>query len=556
MGARPSCMGRHDGAMWWHETTIYQVYPRSYADSDADGIGDLRGVIDRLEHIADLGVGTLWLSPFFPSPQEDFGYDITDYTSVSPEYGTLDTAEELIERAHGLGLKVMFDMVLNHTSDQHPWFLRSKGSRDNPKSDWYIWADGQGRNGRKPPNNWRSAMEVSSAWQWSPERGQFYMATFLPFQPDLNYRNPEVKAAMFDAVRFWLERGVDGFRLDIFGQIMKDPQMRDNPFAPHVATGYPRGWRRDHTENTTDNIAFAQELHAVCAEYGDPDRILLGEVFGSPEVLREYHAGGEGLDLVFLFDFLTYKYDAKWFADTIARFEQAFPAPMQPTYVLENHDRSRTLDRVGGDRAKAAVLAVILLTVRGVPTLYMGQEIGMSNTYIPLDRALDPVASRFFKWIPEVANRRLAERLNRDEVRTPMQWDDTPHAGFCPAPVRPWLPVNPDYPSVNVAVERSRPDSLLNLYRSLLHLRRDTPALHRGSLELIAHLPEGVLGFRRTDPESPSQCAVFANLGSAPATVRAVSSKTLFATVGATCSDGTITLPADSAIVVQREAPV
>ena len=556
MGARPSCMGRHDGAMWWHETTIYQVYPRSYADSDADGIGDLRGVIDRLEHIADLGVGTLWLSPFFPSPQEDFGYDITDYTSVSPEYGTLDTAEELIERAHGLGLKVMFDMVLNHTSDQHPWFLRSKGSRDNPKSDWYIWADGQGRNGRKPPNNWRSAMEVSSAWQWSPERGQFYMATFLPFQPDLNYRNPEVKAAMFDAVRFWLERGVDGFRLDIFGQIMKDPQMRDNPFAPHVATGYPRGWRRDHTENTTDNIAFAQELHAVCAEYGDPDRILLGEVFGSPEVLREYHAGGEGLDLVFLFDFLTYKYDATWFADTIARFEQAFPAPMQPTYVLENHDRSRTLDRVGGDRAKAAVLAVILLTVRGVPTLYMGQEIGMSNTYIPLDRALDPVASRFFKWIPEVANRRLAERLNRDEVRTPMQWDDTPHAGFCPAPVRPWLPVNPDYPSVNVAVERSRPDSLLNLYRSLLHLRRDTPALHRGSLELIAHLPEGVLGFRRTDPESPSQCAVFANLGSAPATVRAVSSKTLFATVGATCSDGTITLPADSAIVVQREAPV
>ncbi len=542
--------------MWWHETTIYQVYPRSYADSDADGIGDLRGVIDRLEHIADLGVGTLWLSPFFPSPQEDFGYDITDYTSVSPEYGTLDTAEELIERAHGLGLKVMFDMVLNHTSDQHPWFLRSKGSRDNPKSDWYIWADGQGRHGRKPPNNWRSAMEVSSAWQWSPERGQFYMATFLPFQPDLNYRNPEVKAAMFDAVRFWLERGVDGFRLDIFGQIMKDPQMRDNPFAPHVATGYPRGWRRDHTENTTDNIAFAQELHAVCAEYGDPDRILLGEVFGSPEVLREYHAGGEGLDLVFLFDFLTYKYDAKWFADTIARFEQAFPAPMQPTYVLENHDRSRTLDRVGGDRAKAAVLAVVLLTVRGVPTLYMGQEIGMSNTYIPLDRALDPVASRFFKWIPEVANRRLAERLNRDEVRTPMQWDDTPNAGFCPAPVRPWLPVNPDYPSVNVAVERSRPDSLLNLYRSLLHLRRDTPALHRGSLELIAHLPEGVLGFRRTDPESPSQCAVFANLGSAPATVRAVSSKTLFATVGATCSDGTITLPADSAIVVQREAPV
>lgn len=542
-----------DGGMWWHETSIYQVYPRSYSDSDGDGIGDLRGIIDRLDHIADLGVGTLWLSPFFPSPQEDFGYDITDYTGVSPEYGTMDTAQELIDRAHALGLRVMFDMVLNHTSDQHPWFLRSKGSRDNPKSDWYIWADGRGRNGRKPPNNWRSAMEVSSAWQWSPERGQFYMATFLPFQPDLNYRNPEVKEAMFDAVRFWLDRGVDGFRLDIFGQIMKDPQMRDNPLAPHVNTGYPRGWRRDHTENTADNIAFAQELHAVCAEYGDPDRILLGEVFGPAEVLREYHADGKGLDLVFLFDFLTYTYEAQWFADTIGRFEKAFPAPMQPTYVLENHDRSRTLDRVGGDRAKAAVLAVILLTVRGVPTLYMGQEIGMSNTYIPLDRALDPVASRFFKWIPEVANRRLPERLNRDEVRTPMQWDDTPNAGFCPEGVRPWLPVNSDFPTVNVSVERSRPDSLLTLYRTLLHLRRDTPELHRGSLELITGLPPDVLGYRRTDADTHSQCAVFANLGAAPASVRAVGAATLLSTNGAGCVDGTVTLPPDSAIIVRRD---
>lgn len=194
---------------WWQQTTIYQVYPRSFADSDGDGIGDLRGVIDHLDHIAELGVETLWVSPFFTSPQADFGYDITDYTDVAPEYGTVATAVELIDAAHQRGLKVMFDMVMNHTSDQHPWFLRSKGSRSNPKSDWYIWADGRGRDGRKPPNNWKSAMEITSAWQWSPERGQFYMATFLPFQPDLNYRNPEVKQAMFDSVRFWLDRGVD-----------------------------------------------------------------------------------------------------------------------------------------------------------------------------------------------------------------------------------------------------------------------------------------------------------------------------------------------------------
>ena len=544
------------GAMvWWHETTIYQIYPRSFADSDADGIGDLRGIIDRLDHLVDLGVGTVWVSPFFPSPQEDFGYDVTDYTGVAPEYGSLDTAVELIDAAHDRGLHVMFDLVLNHTSDQHPWFLRSKGSRDNPKSDWYLWADGRGRDGRKPPNNWRSALEVNSAWQWSEERGQFYLATFLPFQPDLNWRNPEVKAAMFDAVRFWLDRRVDGFRLDIFGQIMKDPQLRDNPFAPHMATGFPRGWRREHTENTPDNIVLAQELHAVCAEYSDPDRILLGEVFGPPDVLREYNAGGRGLDLVFLFDFLLYEYDAQWFEDTIRRFEDSFPAPMQPTYVLENHDRSRSLDRVGGDRRKAAVLAVILLTVRGVPTVYMGQEIGMGNTYLPLDRALDPVASTYFRWIPEVANRRLGERLNRDEVRTPMQWDGSANAGFTPAGIRPWLPVNPDYPQVNVAVEAGDPESLLELYRRLFAVRRAHPALHRGSLHLISGLPADVLGYRRTDPETGQQCAVFANLGRTERQVRAVSSESVVGTGGATCADGTIHLPPDSAIVVVRQRP-
>ena len=539
---------------WWHGTSVYQVYPRSFADSDGDGIGDLRGIIDRLDHIVDLGVQTIWVSPFFPSPQEDFGYDITDYTGVSQEYGELSDAEELIGTAHDRGLRVMFDLVLNHTSDQHPWFLRSKGSRDNPKADWYIWSDGRGRDGRRPPNNWRSALEVNSAWQWCPERGQFYMATFLPFQPDLNYRNPEVKEAMFATVRFWLERGVDGFRLDIFGQVMKDPGLRDNPFGPHMATGFPRAWRRQFTENTADNIEFAKELHAVCAEYGD--RILLGEVFGAPEVLREYHADGTDLDLVFLFDFLLHRYDATWFADTIRRFEEAFPPPMQPTYVLENHDRSRTMDRVGGDPAKAAVLAVILLSVRGVPTVYMGQEIGMSNTYIPLDDALDPVASRFFRRLPEFVNRRLRERLNRDEVRTPMQWDDGPNAGFCPPGVRPWLPVNPDYPTVNVAAQAGDPESLLALYQELFEQRRRSAALSHGTLDLIDGLPSGVLGFRRTDAATGEQCATFANLGPKPQEVRAVRTELLVGCGRASVDRGTVILPPDSAAIVRATPPV
>ena len=543
---------------WWHGTSIYQVYPRSFADSDADGIGDLAGVIERLNYIADLGVETVWVSPFFNSPQEDFGYDVTDYTDVAPEYGSVAVAEELIEQVHRRGMKIMFDLVLNHTSDQHPWFLRSKGSRDNPKSDWYIWADGRGRDGRRPPNNWRSALEIDSAWQWSAERDQFYMATFLPFQPDLNWRNPEVREAMFAAVRFWLDRSVDGFRLDIFGQIMKDPELRDNPFAPRKSTGYPRLWRRDNTEDTPDNISLAQDLYAVCAEYGEPERILLGEVFGSPEVLREYHADGAGLDLVFLFDFLLYTYDAQWFRDTIARFESAFPAPMQPTYVLENHDRSRSIDRVGGDLAKAKVLAVIQLTVRGVPTLYMGQELGMSNTYLPMAGALDPVAARFARWVPEALNRRMAERLNRDEVRTPMQWDASANAGFCPESVRPWLPVNPDHSFVNVADEEDDPDSLLSLYRHLFALRRSSPSLRIGSLDLIAGLPDDVLGFRRSDSgagDAVDQTAVFANFGSRAVEVRAVSAELLLECGGATCAGGTIGLPPDSAIIVRRTRP-
>jgi alpha-glucosidase len=512
---------------WWQGVSIYQVYPRSYQDSDGDGIGDLAGIIERLDYIADLGVDVVWVSPFFASPQQDFGYDITDYLSVAPEYGQLEQAEQLIDQAHERGLKVMFDLVLNHTSDQHPWFLRSRGSRSNPKSDWYIWADGRGRGRRKPPNNWKSAMEVKSAWQYSQDRGQWYLATFLPFQPDLNWRNPAVREAMLNAVRFWLDRGVDGFRLDIFGQIMKDPKFRNNPMQLSMNSGIPRVWDRKYNENTDDNFQLAKDLQAVCGEYDNPKRILLGEVFGSPSVLRKYLGDQDesGLDLVFLFDFLTYRYDPEWFSETIAKFEASFPAPMVPTYVLENHDRSRSIDRVDGDIAKAKVLATILLTLRGVPTIYMGQEIGMSNTHMPVRDALDPVAATFFSWIPEPIFQRLPERLNRDEMRTPMQWQATKNAGFCPPDVRPWLRVNPNHVSVNVTTQDQDQDSILNLYRRLLQLRKDHDILRTGQLELFENLPPKIFGFRRSSAEqSPTavpmgatDCLeVYANLSDEP----------------------------------------
>lgn len=541
---------------WWHGTSVYQIYPRSFADSDADGIGDLPGIIEHLDYLADLGVETLWVSPFFASPQRDFGYDVTDYLSVAPEYGTVEDAQRLIDQTHKRGMKILFDLVLNHTSDQHPWFIRSNASRTNPADDWYIWADGRGRGGRRPPNNWRSALEVKSAWQWSQERKQWYLATFLPFQPDLNWRNPQVKAAMFDAVRFWLARGVDGFRLDIFGQIMKDPKLRNNPVAINMSTGFPRFWRREFTENTPDNITLAKELRAVCQEFGDPDRILIGEVFGPPDVLASYLGDetdddGDGLNLVFLFDFLTYQYDATWLADIIASFEQSFPAPRQPTYVLENHDRTRSIDRVGGDVAKAKVLAVVLLTLRGVPTIYMGQELGMANTPIPLRDAVDPVVTTFFRWVPEFVARRLSETLNRDEMRTPMQWNDHPNAGFTQAGVRPWLPVGPDYRRVNVAVEHDDPDSMLALYRELFAIRRDHEVLRTGSLTLLSDLPVGVLGYRRD--LNGSSITVLANLGTSVQRITRITGRILVACGDADLSEQTLQLGQDSAVVIEGQ---
>lgn len=510
-------------APWWHSATVYQVYPRSFRDSNGDGIGDLEGIVERLDHLVDLGVDTVWVSPFFASPQEDFGYDVSDYCGVAPEYGTLQDAERLIDEAHRRGLRVLFDLVLNHTSHQHPWFLESRSSRDNPKADWYIWRDGRGPDGKRPPNNWRSIAEITSGWQWAEERQQWYLATFLPCQPDLNWRNPEVREAMFGAVRFWLERGVDGFRLDMFGDIMKDESFADLRFRPRLVGGIPRLWDRSPIQNTEDNVELARELRAVCRGYdrvgdavgtgpaaADCERLLIGEVFGKADELRRFLADGDGLQLVFLFDFLTFRYDPRWLVDRIVEFERAFPYPSQPTYVLENHDRTRLLDRVGGDLRKARVLAALLCTLRGVPTIYQGQEVGQGNTYIPLSQAKDPIVGTYFPWLPEGVNRRLPERLNRDEVRTPMQWDDSPTAGFCPPGVTPWLPVNEDRVTANVAAQRDDPDSLLSLYRQLLRVRRERPALHGGRLDLVPGAPKGAVAWLRSDGDE--RIVVAANL--------------------------------------------
>ena len=546
--------GRAPDRPWWTSTAIYQIYPRSFADSNGDGIGDLPGAMDRLGHLADLGVDTVWFSPFFASPQRDIGYDVSDYRSVAPEYGTLDDAQALIDRAHELGLRVLLDLVLNHTSDQHPWFLESRSSRDNPFADWYVWDDGRRWPGgrRRPPNNWRSELQLPRAWQWCEEREQWYLATFLHFQPDLNWHNPEVRAEMFDMIRSWLERGVDGFRLDIFGSIMHDAQLRDNGRRPSFQQGLPRLQDPKRTLNTEENFELAAELRAVCDEF-DGDRVLLGECFGPNDVLKNYlrHRGRPGLHLVFAFDFLAAPYRARTLHELIDGYETDFPPPDLPALVLENHDRTRSLSRLGGDLRKARVMATLLLTLRGVPVIYQGQEIGMTNLYIPLAEADDPIPSAVARFIPEFLNRRLPERLNRDEVRTPMQWDGSPGGGFSESATPPWLPVNDNHVDVNVEAQIGEPDSLLEWYRTLLRLRRERQALHRGDLQLRP-LAEGsqMVVYERTD--GVERLLIAANLGDATATidVPTESSVIVSSDSGVGVLAGSLVLPAHSASVL------
>jgi oligo-1,6-glucosidase/alpha-glucosidase len=492
---------------WYHRTTLYQIYPRSYYDTNADGIGDIPGIIQKLDYIRDLAYETIWCSPFFKSPQGDFGYDISDYEDIAPEYGTLHDASRLIDEVHRRGMRIIFDLVMNHTSDQHPWFLQSRSSRDNPKADWYIWRD--------RPNNWQSYTR-NRGWHYAPERKQYYWASFLPFQPDLNYRNPEVKQRMFDMVRFWLGKGVDGFRLDMFNSLYKDAEFRNNPlssnFFPNDTPPSRFFQESRYNTNQPESFLFAQELRRVCDEFGE--KMLLGEVSGPREMIRRFMGEKEntGLALVFDFHMLGLRFTADFFREIIVQLEQHFADPFMPIYVFSNHDGPRSMWRLGNHVTKAKLLALLQLTVRGVPCMYYGEEIGMMSVEMRRKTALDPVAHEF-KLVPNFLFKRLGITINRDVARTPMQWDDSKNAGFSSAD-HTWLPVNPDYKTVNVAAESDEPDSLLNTVRQLLHLRREESALNSGSLELLSNLPDGVLGYiRRWGGE---ELAVFLNFANAP----------------------------------------
>ena len=488
------------GTAWWQTAIIYQIYPRSFQDSDGDGVGDLRGIIRRLDHLVEVGVDAFWLSPIFPSPMVDFGYDISDYTDIDPLFGTLDDFDALLAGAHARGLRLVLDLVPNHTSDQHRWFKESRSSRDNPKRDWYIWRDPAPDGG--PPNNWLSDFG-GSAWEFDKTTGQYYYHAFLAAQPDLNWRNLQVRAAIYNVMRFWLKRGVDGFRVDVIWHLMKDPRFRDNPLNPDFREGQPPSQRLIplYTTDLPEVHEVIEEMRSVVDEFGE--RVLIGEIYLPLEKLVAYYGRDlRGCHLPFNFSLLLADWNARTIAELIDDYERLLPPGGWPNWVLGNHDRPRIASRVGREQARIA--AMLLLTLRGTPTIYYGDEIGMVQVPIPPDRIRDPVE----KNIPGAG-------LGRDGERTPMQWDASSHAGF--STVEPWLPLAADFRSANVENARRDATSIYQLYRRLIAARRAQPALTLGSYRPIVANGDLILYVREHGEE---RILIALNLGADPMAAR------------------------------------
>lgn len=469
---------------WWQSGTIYQIYPRSFQDSNADGVGDLEGIRRRLDYLVGLGIDALWVSPFFLSPMADFGYDVADYCGVDPIFGTLEDFDRLVSDAHARGLKIILDFVPNHTSEKHPWFQDSRQGRDAPKRDWYIWRDPASDGGS--PNNWMSHFG-GSAWEFDPASRQYYYHAYLRQQPDLNWRNPEVRAAMMDVLRFWLERGVDGFRVDVIWHLMKDPSFRDNPPNPFYMPGQPAIARHleIHSTDQPEVLDIIAEMRATLDAYGD--KVLIGEIYLPVERLVAYYGPAlSGVHLPFNFQLISAAWKAREIAELIDAYEAALPKGAWPNWVLGNHDRPRVASRIGA--AQARVAAMLLLTLRGTPTLYYGDELGMMDVPVPPEAVQDP----WEKNEPGLG-------LGRDPVRTPMRWDTSPNAGFSEG--RPWLPMG-DGPERNVATEMQDASSMLALHRRLLELRRAHPALALGDYEGVSMQGDLLAFWRRTPAES------------------------------------------------------
>jgi alpha-glucosidase len=463
---------------WWQSGVIYQIYPRSFQDSNADGIGDLDGVASRLDYLIELGIDAIWLSPIFTSPMADFGYDVADYCGIDPIFGTLGDFDRLLAAVHGRGLKLILDFVPNHTSDRHPWFIESRSSITNAKRDWYIWRDPNPDG--CPPNNWVSEFG-GPAWTFDEASGQYYYHAYLPQQPDLNWRNPAVRDVMLDVLRFWLQRGVDGFRVDAIHHLFEDSQLRDNPVNPEWCAGMSPARRliRLRTMDQPEVHEAIRQMRHVADQY--VDRLMIGEAYLPIDRLMAYYGVDlTGFQLPFNFHLISASWNPAAIAGLIERYEQALPPGGWPNWVLGNHDRSRVVTRLGREQARVA--AMLLLTLRGTPTIYQGEELGMQDAPVSRNQIQDP----WEKNVPGLG-------LGRDPVRTPMPWSRERHGGFSTA--EPWLPV--DTGGI-AACERQRgdPASMLSLYQSLLRLRRAEPALAVGSYRSLMQT-DSILVYQR-----------------------------------------------------------
>lgn len=461
---------------WFRKSVVYHIYPRSFKDANGDGIGDLRGIIDKLDYLNDgtpdsLGVDAIWLSPIYKSPMVDFGYDIADFYDIDPIFGDLDAFKELISEAHKRGIKVIMDFVPNHTSDKHPWFLESRSSIKNPKRDWYIWHDAKPDG--SPPNNWLSVFG-GSAWTFDETTGQYYLHSFFKEQPDLNWRNNEVRKEMLRICEFWLKRGVDGFRIDAVDHLIKDAQFRDEPPNPDYVLSRDDPYNAQIHIYSRNRPELFDVLRLFCGlKKNHPDIFIVSESYSEiPRLLQFYNTCPGGNYAPFNFKLLDLEWDASAYKNFIDRFESAIKPEDIPVYVMGNHDRPRLATRIGRECARTA--AMLLLTLRGVPFIYYGEEIGMENGPLSgVSAAADP-------WAGVVPG----FNFGRDPERTPMQWTSGKNAGFSRS--EPWLPVAPNYLEINVEKESKEPRSILSLYKALIHYRKKSPALLYGSYEPLA----------------------------------------------------------------------
>ena len=511
---------------WWADAVVYQIYPRSFADSNGDGIGDLRGILGRLDHLQDLGVDVLWLSPIYPSPQADNGYDVSDYRDIDPMFGTLADFDALLSEVHRRGMRLIMDLVVNHTSDQHPWFLESRSSIDNPKRDWYWWRAGSAD---APPNNWGSIFS-GSAWQRDETTGEYYLHLFAPQQPDLNWENPAVRSAVHDVMNWWLDRGVDGFRMDVINLISKDPALPDGERLPGDLYGngtpYFRNGARLHE--------YLQEMHTQVFAGRDPRYLTVGECHGTPVELARLltdQRRGE-LDMLFHFEhvevdhgrikWLPREYSLVELKDVFARWQYGLADVGWNSLYWNNHDQPRAVSRFGDHDhwyESATLLATVLHLHRGTPFIYQGEEIGMTNfPFTSITQIQDLESLNYYRQSVERRGRDPQQMLevmapvSRDNARTPMQWDAGPNAGFSTG--TPWMPVNPNSNRINVDAQQRDPGSILAHYRRLVALRHEDPVVQQGRYDVLLTDDPRVWAFTRTGEQS--RLLVVANVGSDP----------------------------------------